>query len=225
MTDPIQVVPSLLSADFACLVSDIRKVEAAGCRAIHLDVMDGHFVPNLTIGPVVARAVRRSTSLHLTAHLMIEDPERFLDPFKESGMDRVVIHQEIPSDFVRVLIEIRDRGMEAGVSIRPKTPVGTIEPGLDFLDFILIMSVEPGFGGQDYIVGSERKVAEARAILDRHRLSVPIGVDGGIDQETSPLAVRAGATQLIAGSAVFKGDVARNIEALRNSARLALNGC
>jgi ribulose-phosphate 3-epimerase len=115
--------------------------------------------------------------------------------------------------------------MEAGVSIRPKTPVGTIEPGLDFLDFILIMSVEPGFGGQDYIVGSERKVAEARAILDRHRLSVPIGVDGGIDQETSPLAVRAGATQLIAGSAVFKGDVARNIEALRNSARLALNGC
>jgi len=220
----IVIVPSLLSADFSCLAAEIRKVEEAGCRDLHLDVMDGHFVPNITIGPVVAKAIRRVSGSFLTAHLMIEEPERYIDAFKESGMDQIIIHQEIEADFVEVLAQIKKAGMAAGISIRPKTPVETIEPGIELLDSILIMSVEPGFGGQEYIPGSEAKVEKARQIVARHGRTIPIGVDGGINTETAPIVARAGATRLIAGSAVFKGDVPRNIASLRESALRAVSG-
>lgn len=229
MTDPrektdsfreIEIVPSLLSADFACLADELKKVKSAGIRILHLDVMDGHFVPNITIGPVVARAVRRVTDLYLAAHLMIEEPGRYLKAFQESGVDEIIIHQEIETDFVEVIKAIKNLGLDAGVSIRPKTPVEKIEPALELLDFILIMSVEPGFGGQTFIPGSEEKIRKTVQLLRKHKLEIPIGVDGGINQETAPLVVKAGATRLIAGNAIFKGDVIQNIEKLRRSVKI-----
>ena len=216
----IEIVPSLLSADFACLADELKKVKSAGIRILHLDVMDGHFVPNITIGPVVARAVRRVTDLYLAAHLMIEEPGRYLKAFQESGVDEIIIHQEIETDFVEVIKAIKNLGLDAGVSIRPKTPVEKIEPALELLDFILIMSVEPGFGGQTFIPGSEEKIRKTVQLLRKHKLEIPIGVDGGINQETAPLVVKAGATRLIAGNAIFKGDVIQNIEKLRRSVKI-----
>ncbi|MFH1038251.1 MAG: ribulose-phosphate 3-epimerase [PVC group bacterium] len=213
----VLIAPSLLSADFACLKDDIRQVEAAGCRVLHLDVMDGHFVPNLTIGPVVARAVRRVTGLYLGAHLMIEDPARYLTAFAEAGVNEITIHQEIEADFLQVIREIKTLGLRAGVSIRPATPVAVVEPALPYIDLILIMSVEPGFGGQAFIAGSEQRIAEARNLAGRENRDIRVAVDGGITVETAPLVVRSGATELIAGSAVFNGDIRGNIEALRRS--------
>ena len=215
----VQIAPSLLSANFACLRDDIKQVEAAGCRILHLDVMDGHFVPNLTIGPVVVRAVRAVTGLSLGAHLMIEEPGRYLEAFAAAGVNEITIHQEIRSDFVEVIKEIKRLGLRAGVSIRPKTEVSAIEPALRYLDIILIMSVEPGFGGQCFIPGSEKKIEKARIISDRKKPGITIAVDGGITVETAPMAVRAGATELIAGSAVFSGNIVGNIVALRESIR------
>jgi ribulose-phosphate 3-epimerase len=215
----VQIAPSLLSANFACLREDIKQVEAAGCRILHLDVMDGHFVPNLTIGPVVVRAVRAVTDLSLGAHLMIEEPGRYLEAFAAAGVNEITIHQEIRSDFVEVIKEIKKLGLRAGISIRPKTEVSVIEPALRYLDLILIMSVEPGFGGQCFIPGSEKKIEEARIISDRKKPGITIAVDGGITAETAPLAVRAGATELITGSAVFNGNIVRNIVALQESIR------
>ena len=215
----VQIAPSLLSAHFACLRDDIRQVEAAGCRILHLDVMDGHFVPNLTIGPVVVRAVRAVTGLSLGAHLMIEEPGRHLEAFAAAGVNEITIHQEIRSDFVEVIKEIKRLGLRAGVSIRPKTEVSAIEPALRYLDIILIMSVEPGFGGQCFIPGSEKKIEAARRLTDREKPGITIAVDGGITVETAPMAVRAGATELIVGNAVFRGDIVGNIDALRESIR------
>jgi len=213
----IEIAPSLLSADFACLADEIKKVESAGCRRLHLDVMDGHFVPNITIGPVVATSVRRVTDLYLAAHLMIEEPRRYLEAFRQSGVNEIIIHQEIEADFAEVIGEIKNMGLDAGVSVRPNTPVESIEPALELVDFILIMTVEPGFGGQSFIAGSELRIKEARRLLAEKKLEITIGVDGGINPETAPRVVKAGATCLIAGSAVFKGDVIKNIEKLRRS--------
>ena len=215
--DQVQIAPSLLSADFACLKDDIRQVEAAGCRILHLDVMDGHFVPNITIGPVIARDIRRVTDLYLGAHLMIEDPARYLQAFADSGVNEITIHQEIEADFVEVIKEIKSLGLRAGVSIRPKTEVSVIKPALRYLDLILIMSVEPGFGGQQFIPGSEEKIRAARSLADVENSDIIIAVDGGITIETAPAAARAGATELIAGNAVFEGDIIKNIEALQES--------
>ncbi|MCX6349283.1 MAG: ribulose-phosphate 3-epimerase [Candidatus Aureabacteria bacterium] len=215
----IEIVPSLLSADFARLADDIARAEAAGCRIFHLDVMDGHFVPNLTIGPVVAAAVRQATRSYLAAHLMVEKPEMFLKPFADAGVEEIVIHEEIAGDWVAVLEEIRRLGLKAGVSIRPKTPVARLQRGLAVADTILIMSVEPGFGGQEYIPGSERKVEEACALARSAGKEIVIEIDGGITPRTAPLAARAGATRLIAGSAVFRGDIAENVRKLRAAVR------
>ena len=216
-TDKVEIAPSLLSADFARLADDIRQVEAAGCRVLHLDVMDGHFVPNLTIGPVVAAAIRRVTSLRLGAHLMIEEPERYLTAFAEAGVDEITIHQEIAGDFAAVIREIKRLGLRAGVSTRPGTAVEKIVPALPLVDLILVMSVEPGFGGQSFLPGSEERIAETRRLADATGREITIAVDGGITVETAPKAVKAGAEELIAGSAVFKGDIRQNIAALRNS--------
>lgn len=217
MTAKVEIAPSLLSADFARLADEIGRAEAAGCRVFHLDVMDGHFVPNLTIGPVVAAAVRRATASYLSAHLMVEKPEMFLSAFAETGVEEIVIHEEIAADWVAELREIRRLGRKAGVSIRPKTPVERLRRGIAAIDTILIMSVEPGFGGQEYIRGSERKVAEAAALARAAGREIAIEIDGGINPRTAPLAVRAGATRLVAGSAVFRGDVAENVRRLRES--------
>jgi ribulose-phosphate 3-epimerase len=220
----IEIVPSLLSADFARLAGEVDRVERAGCRILHLDVMDGHFVPNITFGPVVARAVRAVTGLYLDAHLMIEDPGSYLEAFRESGVDGITIHREIKGDYRKVLRMIREMDLAAGVCLRPATPVESIEDALEELDFILIMSVEPGFGGQVFMPGSIARIKRTREMLLRHGLRVPIGVDGGINLATAPRAARAGAARLIAGSAVFRGDVVSNIRALRESVEKAGTG-
>ncbi len=215
--DGVLIAPSLLSADFACLRDDVRQIEAAGCRVLHLDVMDGHFVPNLTIGPVVVRAVRRITGLYLGAHLMIEEPARYIAAFAEAGANEITIHQEIDADFVAAIRTIKNLGLRAGISVRPATPLAAIEPVISLVDLILIMSVEPGFGGQTFIPGSEEKIRDARKLADREDRDIRIAVDGGITVETAPLVVQSGATELIAGSAVFNGDIMENIAALRRS--------
>ncbi len=219
--DNIEIAPSLLSADFARLADDIGQVEAAGCRVLHLDVMDGHFVPNLTIGPVVAAAIRRVTSLRLGAHLMIEEPERYLSAFAEAGVDEITIHQEIAGDFAAVIREIKRLGLRAGVSTRPGTAVEKIVPVLGDVDLVLVMSVEPGFGGQSFLPGSEDRIAETRRLADATGREITIAVDGGITVETAPRAAAAGAGELIAGSAVFSGNIQENIAALR----AAVSGC
>lgn len=213
----VLIAPSLLSANFACLRDDIKEVAAAGCRILHLDVMDGHFVPNLTIGPVVIESIRRVTDLYLDVHLMLDDPGRYLKAFADSGSDGITIHQEIDADCMEVLKEIRDMGVDAGISLRPKTEVDVIEPMLDLLDRILIMSVEPGFGGQGFIPGSEEKIAAARRLADKGEREIIVAIDGGINIETAALAAGAGARELIAGSAVFKGNIGKNIARIRAS--------
>ncbi len=210
-----QIAPSLLSADFAHLADEIRQVEAAGCRLLHLDVMDGHFVPNLTIGPVVCAAIRRVTGLRLGVHLMIEEPGRYLSAFAEAGVDQITIHQEIAADFVGVLKEIKRLGLRVGVSTRPATEVAAIARALPLVDVVLVMSVEPGFGGQSFLPDSEQRIAQTRRMIDESGRPIIVAVDGGITVETAPKAARAGAEELIAGSAVFQGDIRQNIAALQ----------
>jgi len=217
MKRAIEIIPSLLSADFAELAQEIKKVKQAGCKRLHLDVMDGHFVPNITFGPVVIESIRKRTDLYLQAHLMIEQPERFIVDFGRAGVDGVIIHQEACDDFMRALREIKKQGMDAGVALRPKIPVESIKNELTELDTILIMSVEPGFGGQAYIEGSEKKIKQTKILLEENGIDIPIAVDGGVNIQTARLIANAGATRLIAGSAVFRGDVIKNIRALYES--------
>jgi ribulose-phosphate 3-epimerase len=214
-----EIVPSLLSADFANLTDDIGKVEKAGCGRLHLDVMDGRFVPNISFGPVVIKAIRKVTGLYFQSHLMIEEPERYVNAFAEAGVNAIIIHTEACEDPGGTLDRIRELGLEAGLALRPATPLQTLDGLLDKLDIVLVMTVEPGFGGQKFIEGTDDKVKSLRDMLEREGRDIPIGVDGGINTETAPAVVRAGATHLIAGSAVFKGDVAVNIERLNKSIR------
>jgi len=212
-----EIVPSLLSADFADLTGQIRKVERAGCGRLHLDVMDGRFVPNISFGPVVIRSIRKVTDLYFQSHLMIEEPERYVDAFAEAGVNAITIHREACEDPGGTLDRIRELGLDAGLALRPATPLETIEGLLDKLDLVLVMTVEPGFGGQKFIAGSDDKVSSLRDMLKREGRDIPIGVDGGINADTAPAVVKAGATHLIAGSAFFKGDVDVNIRRLNES--------
>ena len=213
----IEIVPSILSADFAVLKEEIRRVEKAGCRRLHLDIMDGHFVPNITIGPVVIKSIRRITGLYLQTHLMIEKPERYIKDFKDAGSDCIIIHKEATSNFISTIKKIKKMGIDAGVALRPKTPVGTVKRFVRDMDMILVMTVEPGFGGQAFLEGTEKKVAEIKALLKKNNVSIPIGVDGGVNVKTASLVASHGATHLIAGNAVFKGNVIKNIKSLYNS--------
>ena len=212
-----EIVPSLLSADFADLTGQIRNVERAGCGRLHLDVMDGRFVPNISFGPVVIRSIRKVTDLYFQSHLMIEEPERYLDAFAEAGVNAITIHREACEDPGGTLDRIRELGLDAGLALRPATPLETLEGLLDKLDLVLVMTVEPGFGGQKFIAGSDDKVSNLRDMLRREGRDIPIGVDGGINADTAPAVVKAGATHLIAGSAFFKGDVDVNIKRLNES--------
>jgi ribulose-phosphate 3-epimerase len=212
-----EIVPSLLSADFSALGEEIKKIEKAGCKRLHLDVMDGHFVPNISFGPVVIKALRKKTKLYLQAHLMIDQPERYLKEFKQAGADCLIIHQEACCDLRKTLKTIKSLGLDAGVALRPKTSIETIKGVLQELDIILIMTVEPGFGGQPFIRGMEEKIARTRNLLEEKNLEMHIGVDGGINPKTAPLVVKSGATLLIAGKAVFKGDALKYIQSLNNS--------
>jgi len=213
----IEIVPSILSADFAILADEIKKIEQAGCQRLHLDVMDGNFVPNITFGPVVIEAIRRRTGLYLGAHLMIDRPERYLHYFKHAGVNGLGIHREACGDFIGTLKEIKRLRLDAGVALNPETPVESIRDVLNELDYVLIMTVEAGFGGQSFIPGTENKVLEVRDLLTEKGIAIPIEVDGGINIETAPLVVEMGATRLVAGHAIFEGDVESNIRKLRKA--------
>jgi len=218
----IEIIPSILSADFTNLGKEIKKVERAGCSRLHLDVMDGHFVPNISIGPVVIKAIRKYTDLYLQTHLMIDHPERYVADFKRAGSDCIIIHQEACRNFRKAVEMIKGLKVKAGIALRPNTPLDIIKDIIYKMDMILIMTVEPGFGGQTFIKGSEKKVAAIKTMLDQKDLNISIGVDGGINNNTIPMVVKAGATQLIAGSSVFKGDVIKNIRILRKRANEAV---
>ena len=215
----IVIEASILSADFARLGEQAREAEAAGVDAIQVDVMDGHFVPDITFGPGVVRALRPLVSLPLDVHLMVVEPQRYLEAFVDAGADRLIVHQETCPHLHRVLQAIRELKAEAGVSINPDTPVSALKEVLDLVDLIQIMTVNPGWGGQPFIHSQLNKIRQLRHTLQERKLDIPIAVDGGIDATTAPLVVEAGATVLIAGSSLYndKATVAENVAALRAS--------
>jgi len=199
----IRIVPSILSADFARLGEQVREAEAAGADGIQIDVMDGHFVPNITVGPLVVEAVRRVTRLPLEAHLMIENPDRYVADFATAGADLIIVHQEVSPHLQRIVQHIKDLGKRAGVAINPATPVMVLEEILECLDLVLVMTVNPGFGGQEFIPGTLPKLRRVRQMLAQRGLACDLEVDGGIHAVTAPLVVAAGANVLVVGNAIF----------------------
>lgn len=200
------VAPSILSADFSRVGEAVRLADSAGADLIHVDVMDGHFVPNLTLGPALVTAVRKLTRLPLDVHLMVEDPERFIPLFAEAGADWISIHVEATPHLQRHLACIRDLGRKAGAALNPGTPLVTLEEALDDLDFVLLMSVNPGWGGQGFIPSSREKVRRLRAMLDRAKRPVPIEMDGGIKLDNVAGLFQDGLDIAVAGSAVFEAE-------------------
>jgi len=215
----VRIAPSILSADFARLGEEVRNVEAAGADWIHVDVMDGHFVPNLTMGPPVVAALRRVTSLPLDVHLMISEPERYLSDFAKAGADHLLVHVEMGVHLHRTLQSIRDLGKKAGVVLNPHTPEDTIRYVLPLVDIVLVMSVNPGFGGQSFLPLVLPKVARLRRMIQEHGTPIDLEIDGGITEATATEAVRHGANVLVAGSSVFGRDrYDESIQALRRGA-------
>jgi ribulose-phosphate 3-epimerase len=213
------IAPSILSADFARLGEEVRAVDQAGADYIHVDVMDGHFVPNLTIGPMVVEALRKVTARPLDVHLMIEDPDRHLEAFAEAGAGTITVHAEAVTHLHRTLAQIRKLGARAGVALNPATPVGVIEEVIAAIDCVLVMTVNPGFGGQAFIAESYDKVRRVRALLDARGSGANIEVDGGVDAGNAAALVEAGADILVAGASIFgSGDATRATADLRRAA-------
>lgn len=198
----VQIAPSILSADFARLGAEVKALEKAGADLIHLDVMDGHFVPNLTFGPMLVKAIRPYTTLPFDVHLMMTNPAPFIAEFARAGADRITVHLESDADIADLIALIKKEKKKAGISIRPKTSVSKLLPYLPMIDLVLLMSVEPGFGGQPFIKHSLEKIVELKALIGRK--NVQISVDGGINDITAPACILAGADILVAGSYVFK---------------------
>jgi ribulose-phosphate 3-epimerase len=214
----ILVAPSILSADFGRLAEEIRNAEQAGADWIHVDVMDGRFVPNITIGPLVVEAARRATELPLDVHLMIAEPERHLEAFARAGADLLVVHAEACIHLHRALQMIRDLGIRPGVAYNPATPLGSLAPVIDLVDLVLLMSVNPGFGGQKFIPAVLPKIAEARRAAEQSGRAIHVEVDGGVGPSTAKDVIQAGADVLVAGSAVFcTEDYAAAIRSIRQA--------
>jgi ribulose-phosphate 3-epimerase len=222
---PVKLAPSILAADFARLGEAAEAAAGGGADRLHLDVMDGHFVPNITIGPVVVRGLRGATRLPLEAHLMIEHPDRYLDAFAEAGADTITVHQEGGVHLHRTIQRVRALGKRVGVAINPATAAGVLEEVLAEVDLVLVMTVNPGFGGQKFIEGTLPKIRRVRELIARRQPACELEVDGGIDDTTAPLVVAAGARVLVAGSAIFgaRDGVAAAMARLARSAGTALS--
>jgi ribulose-phosphate 3-epimerase len=216
---PVRIAPSILSADFARLGEEVAAVAAAGADFIHVDVMDGHFVPNLTIGPAVIKAIRPHAKIPFDVHLMISPVDGFIDDFVKAGADILTVHPEAGPHLHRTLQAIRSAGAKPGVALNPATPVAMIEPVIGDVELVLVMSVNPGFGGQAFIASQIEKIKAVRTLIEKSGRAVMLEVDGGVNAETASAVVAAGADVLVAGSAVFRGDArsyAANIAALRS---------
>src|SRR5450759_1166217 len=203
MSSSVKIASSILAADFSRLGDQVKQAEAAGADWIHVDVMDGRFVPNITLGPIIVEAIRCSTQLPLDVHLMIVEPEKFLDAFAKAGANRSIVHAETCPHLHRTLQQMRELGMKTGVAINPATPLSAVEEILPEIDQLLVMTVNPGFGGQKFIEFCIDKVARAKKLIDQSGAAAAIEVDGGIDRSTAPRVVQAGASILVAGNAIF----------------------
>ena len=215
----IKLAPSILSADFARLLEDVKKVEKAGCEYLHIDVMDGHFVPNITLGPAIVKSLRKDVNMVFDAHLMIENPDNYIKEFADAGCDIIVVHQEACTHLHRTIQNIKSHGVKAGVALNPATPIETIKYVLEDVDMVLLMSVNPGFGGQSYIPVVTKKIKELRALIDEMGLDIDIEVDGGVKPSNISEVVNAGSNVIVAGSAIFNaGDIDEAVKSLRENA-------
>lgn len=218
MAQNIKISPSILSADFSILGDEIKSLEKAGADLIHVDVMDGHFVQNITMGPPIIKMIRKCTKLPFDVHLMISPVEKYIKAFADAGSDIITIHPEATDNLKRAVGTIKSLGKKAGVSLNPKTPISALMDVINDIDLILIMSVNPGFAGQSFMGEVLPKVTELRKMINDKKLKIDIEIDGGINFETAPLAVKAGANILVSGTTIFSGSLKDNIQKLRNCA-------
>ncbi len=218
MAQNIKISPSILSADFSILGDEIKSLEKAGADLIHIDVMDGHFVPNITMGPPIIKQIRKCTKLPFDVHLMISPVEKYIKAFANAGSDIITLHPEATDNLKRAVQTVKSFGKKAGVSLNPKTPISALMDVINDIDLILIMSVNPGFAGQSFMGEVLPKVTELRKMINDKKLKIDIEIDGGINFETAALAVKAGANILVSGTTIFSGSLKDNIQKLRNCA-------
>lgn len=217
----IKLAPSILSADFAKLLEDVKKVEQSGCEYLHIDVMDGHFVPNITLGPLVVKSLRKHVDMVFDAHLMIENPDNYIKDFVDAGCDLIVVHQEACRHLHKTIQTIKSYGIKAGVALNPATPIETIKYILKDIDMVLIMTVNPGFGGQSFIQEMIPKIEELKSIIDHKKLNIDIQVDGGIKPDNVAKVVKAGANVIVAGSAIFNSeDIEETVKLFRKNSKM-----